>query len=252
MCFQCEKLPDTVHSLCNCEDVSAAWEHPGGWPLSLVICRSLQMTVFCALRLWGVSVADTETWCGNNHLFLHVAKTKEMVVDFRRTRPKFTTISTLKKGVGEVTQWQSLGQSRLLEVVQVLYGVEQDVTNLIPLGTVQQQQHPTVFGSWLFAGDFARAFGIGCGEKDAAPTIFSHISSVICWSNSRPRLLRGFLHTAPLWLLVERMLQEVIAANSYHSVQWISFVSEVGSTFFFGKKLMIIVLESFFPFVASE
>ena len=34
-------------------------------------------------------------WCGNNHLHLNVAKTKEMVVDFRRTRTKLNTISIL-------------------------------------------------------------------------------------------------------------------------------------------------------------
>ena len=38
-------------------------------------------------------------WCGNNHLLLNVTKTKEMVVDFRRTRTKLNRISILGEEV---------------------------------------------------------------------------------------------------------------------------------------------------------
>ena len=48
-------------------------------------------------------------WCGNNHLLLNVAKTKEMVVDFRRTRTKLNTISILGEEVEVVEGYRYLG-----------------------------------------------------------------------------------------------------------------------------------------------
>ena len=88
-------------------------------------------------------------WCGNNHLHLNVAKTKEMVVDFRRTRTKLNTISIL--GEVEVVEgyrclgvhldnrldWKcnaevvyAKGQSRFYFLRKVLQCVQQDVAYL--------------------------------------------------------------------------------------------------------------------------
>ena len=48
-------------------------------------------------------------WCGNNHLLLNVTETKEMVVDFRRTRTKLNTISILGEEVEVVEGYRYLG-----------------------------------------------------------------------------------------------------------------------------------------------
>ncbi|XP_041950480.1 uncharacterized protein LOC121711184 [Alosa sapidissima] len=48
-------------------------------------------------------------WCGNNHLLLNVAKTKEMVVDFRRARTKLNTVSIMGDEVEVVENYTYLG-----------------------------------------------------------------------------------------------------------------------------------------------
>lgn len=48
-------------------------------------------------------------WFGNNRLLLNVAKTKDTVVDFRRTKAKLNTISILGEEVVEVERFKYLG-----------------------------------------------------------------------------------------------------------------------------------------------
>ena len=48
-------------------------------------------------------------WCGNNHLILNTNKMKDMIVDFRRTRNKPNTVSTLGEEVEVVEEYRYLG-----------------------------------------------------------------------------------------------------------------------------------------------
>ena len=42
--------------------------------------------------------------CGNNHFILHVNETKEMIVDFRKTRIKSNSISIMREEVEVVEE----------------------------------------------------------------------------------------------------------------------------------------------------
>ena len=44
-------------------------------------------------------------WCGNNHLILNVNKTKDMIVDFRRTKIKPKSISIMVEEVEVVGEY---------------------------------------------------------------------------------------------------------------------------------------------------
>ena len=78
------------------------------------ICRSVCMTAVVGCASGGQETEYRElvehfvAQCGNNHLLLNVAKTKEMVVDFRRTRTKLNTISILGEEMEVVKQYRYL------------------------------------------------------------------------------------------------------------------------------------------------
>ena len=56
------------------------------------------------------SAVDTLVgWCDDNYLLLNVAKTKEVVVDFRRDRPKLTPLVVKGEAVEMVDQYKYLG-----------------------------------------------------------------------------------------------------------------------------------------------
>ena len=55
------------------------------------------------------SVESLVDWCDSNHLLLNVAKTKEMVVDFRRDQPRPTPLVIKGEEVEMVDQYRYLG-----------------------------------------------------------------------------------------------------------------------------------------------
>ena len=49
-------------------------------------------------------------WCRNNHLIFKVNKTKEIIVDFKRTRNKSNSISVIREEVEVVEEYKYLSE----------------------------------------------------------------------------------------------------------------------------------------------
>lgn len=63
-------------------------------------------------------------WCGNDHLILIVAKTKEMVVDVRRTGTMLNTISILGEEIEVAEKYRYLGLIHLDNRLDGKCGIE--------------------------------------------------------------------------------------------------------------------------------
>ena len=94
--------------LCTPQTSSTKW--------SPVICRNTQDDFAVVLCIsdgqeteYRELVDCFEAWCGNNHIILNVNKTKEMIVDFRRTRFKSNSISIMGEEVEMMEEYKDLG-----------------------------------------------------------------------------------------------------------------------------------------------